>query len=410
MEELIRDRIHEALELEPTPPSLRSRVMDSLPVAERRGTLQSPRLSVQWAAGLVAVLLALAIIAGFLSMKGLAVPAQHHAVPPVGLVSPEGIAIAPDGTVYVSDFLGDRIFRVRSDGKVALYAGGGTAGDGPAKKAWLNHPVGLAVDPGGNLFIADAPGNSIRRVDTRGNITTLAVRDESGATVRLVVPMGVAFDRSGALWVSEFYGTIRSIDPSGTSTTIDTSPLPPPNWVPGYIAFDAAGNLYVSDRAPGVSDNPLYQNPAGGGCRIVRIGPDKKLSVIAGTGVCGFSGDGGPAVAAQLSDPNGIAFDAAGNLYVSDANNHRIRRIDRNGNISTVAGTGIAGYSGDHGPANAAQLEFPFGMGITPSGLLYFSDMTCQCWNPSVPGRLRVVNLSTGVVTTVMDGQTPIIT
>jgi len=175
------------------------------------------------------------------------------------------------------------------------------------------------------------------------------------------------------------------------------------------MAFDSAGNLYISDRSPGATDNPTYtENPIGGGCRIVRVSPDTKMSVIAGTGVCGYSGDGGPAVAAQLDDPGGIAFDSAGNLYFSDSNNHRIRRIDRNGIITTVAGTGVAGYGGDGGPANAAQLEYPFGMGIAPSGLLYFSDASCSCWNPITRGKVRVVNLSTGKITTVMDGHTPV--
>jgi len=408
VEELIRDQIHSALEVEPTPAHLRAHVMASLPVASRSNAGPTLRLSGQWAAGFVAAFLALAIITGLLYSRGLLplVPVRPPTVPPVGLISPEGVAVAPDGSVFVSDFLGDRVFRLKPDGKVVLFAGGGVAGDGPATKAWLNHPGELAIDPAGNLYVADATGGTIRRVDDRGLISTLVA---AGAPFHVYGMAGVALDGSGAVWVSAFYGSITRIDQNGDGSFLDTSALPSPRWLPGYMAFDSAGNLYISDRSPGATDNPTYpQNPIGGGCRIVRVTPERKLSVIAGTGVCGFSGDGGPAASAQLNDPGGIAFDAAGNLYVADANNHRVRRIDDNGIITTVAGTGIAGYSGDSRPATETQLEYPFGIGITSAGLLYFADASCSCWNPSAPGRVRVVNLSTGKITTVMDGHTPV--
>jgi sugar lactone lactonase YvrE len=408
VEELIRDQIHSALEVEPTPAHLRSHVMASLPAANRRSAGPTLQLSGQWAAGLVAAFLALAIMTALLYSGGLLpfVPGRPPILPPVGLISPGGVAVAPDGSVYVSDFLGDRVFKLKPDGKVVVVAGGGVHGDGRATMAWLNHPANVALDAAGNLYIADATGGTIRRVNGRGIISTLV---DGGDTFHLYGLFGVAVDGYGVVWVSELNGrTVRRIDAVQSSSTLDTSPLPPPTWLPTYMAFDSAGNLYVSDGASGASDNPLFPAPAGGGCRIVRFSPDKKLSVIAGTGVCGYSGDGGPAVAAQLNDPGGIAFDSAGNLYFGDSTNHRIRRIDRNGIITTVAGIGVAGYSGDHGPADAAQLEFPFGMGVTASDLLYFSDASCSCWDPIPPGRVRVVNLSTGKITTVMDGQTPV--
>jgi sugar lactone lactonase YvrE len=416
VEELIRSQIHDALDVEAPPAYLRARVMSSLPAADRRAgrpSSGSVRLAGQWAAGLVATLLAVAIIAGLLFSRGLlnqTVPVRPHALPPVGIISPEGVAVGADGSVYLSDFLADRVFKVRPDGKVVVIAGGGQGGDGPATRAWLNHPAGLAIDRSGNLYVADASGGTIRRIDGHGMISTLQVRDVNAVAQQLRltgVPIGVAVDASGEIWISEFYGTIRSIDTSGATTILDTTSLPPPAWVPGYIAFDSAGNLYISDRASGASDNPIYQNPIGGGCRIVRVSPNKNLSVIAGTGVCGFSGDGGPAVSARLDDPNGIAFDAVGNLYFADTNNHRIRRIDKNGIITTVAGTGAGGYSGDGGIATRAQLEYPFGIAITPAGFLYIADATCSCWNPATPGHLRVVRLSDDTITTVMSGQTP---
>jgi sugar lactone lactonase YvrE len=415
VEDLIRSHIYEALDVEPPPAYLRSRVMNSLAASNRqvrRPATSSFRLAGQWAAGLAATLLAIAIVAGLLFSRGLlnpTVPVRPH--PPVGLMSPEDVAIGADGSVYLSDFLGDRVFKVRPDGKVTVIAGGGLRGDGPATMAWLNHPAGLAMDRSGNLYITDPPSGTVRRVDTHGMITTAEIRDANGLAQQLRLtgaPIGLAFAPSGELWVSELYGTIRSIDASGATTILDTSALPPPAWVPGYMTFDSAGNLYISDRASGTSDNPLYQNPVGGGCRIVRVTPDKKLSVIAGTGVCGFSGDGGPAVSARLNDPNGIAFDSVGNLYFADANNHRIRRIDKNGIITTVAGTGVGGYSGDGGPATQADLEFPFGIAITSTGVLYVADATCSCWNPAAPGHLRMVRLSDNTISTVMSGQTPV--
>jgi sugar lactone lactonase YvrE len=408
VEELIRDQIHSALEVEPTPAHLRAHVMASLPAANPRNAMPSLRLSGQWAAGLVAAFLALAIITGLLYSRGLLpfVPVRPPIVPPVGLIRPEGVVAAPDGSAFVADFLGDMVFNVKPDGKVVAVAGGGVHGDGPATQAWLNHPAGVALDGAGNLYIADATGGTIRRVDGRGIISTLV---DGGNTFHQYGLMGVAVDGDGGVWISETnVGTVRQIDPVTSRSVLDTSKLPPPKWLPDYMAFDSAGNLYISDRASIPTDDPLFQPPGGGGCRIVRFSPSKKLSVIAGTGVCGYSGDGGPAVAAQLDDPGGIAFDSAGNLYFSDANNHRIRRIDRNGIITTVAGTGVPGYRGDGCPANEAQLEYPFGMGITPSGLLYFSDASCSCWHPITAGRVRVVNLSTGKITTVMGGQTPV--
>jgi len=409
VEELIRSQMHDALDVEAPPPHLRAHVMDSLPVGPqaRRPASTPMQMTGQWAAGVVATLLAAAIIVGLLYSRGLIgpVPVRSQPAPPAGLISPEGVAVASDGSVYVSDFLGDRVFKLKPDGRVGVFAGGGVDGDGPATKAWLNHPAGVALDGAGNLYIADATGGTIRRVDGRGIISTLV---DAGNVMHAYGLMSVAVDSSGDVWVSEFYGSVHRVDATGSGSTLDLSLLPAPNWLPGYMAFDSASNLYVSDRAPGTSDNPIYQTQIGGGCRIVRFSPDKKLSVIAGTGVCGYSGDGGPAVSAQLNDPSGIAFDSAGNLYFGDSNNHRIRRIDRNGIITTVAGTGVAGYGGDHGPANAAQLEYPYGVGITSSGLLYFSDASCSCWSPSTPGRVRVIDLSTGKITTVMDGQTPV--
>ena len=307
--------------------------------------------------------------------------------------------MAPDGTVYVSDYVANRVFRL-SEGRLASIAGGGVGLDGRAANANLWGPTALALDRQGNLYVADSIGGTVRRIDRQGNISTVTT---------FWGPLGLAFDTGGVLYVSSAYGEVRGIDVRGGSTSLDLSSLPPPVPQLGYMTFDTAGNLYVSDRTP--ATDPTHA-VLGGGCRIVRLNPGMKhspvgpwgLTVIAGTGLCGFSGDGGPAKSAQLNDPNGIVFDKEGNLYFADAGNHRIRRTDKNGIITTVAGTGVAGYSGDGGLATEAQLAYPFGMGITSGGLIYISDASCACMDPATPGHVRALQISDGIITTVKGG------
>ena len=217
----------------------------------------------------------------------------------------------------------------------------------------------------------------------------------------LTNPLGIAFDRSGVLFVGAFNGDLVAIQPDGSTSTINLSAVPGP-VVAGYLAFDAVGNLYVADR------NPQSPGINGGGCRIVRVKPDRSVSVIAGTGVCGYSGDGGPAAAAQLADPNGIAFDSSGNLYFADSNNHRIRRIDLRGIITTVAGTGVEGHTGDGGPATRAELAYPTGLAVQGK-FLYISD-ACGCMDPTAYGAIRVLRLSDGTITTVASSQSRVVT
>ena len=406
--------MHEALDVEQPDVRLRSRVLASIPV-DRRPARRSWTFSGQWAGGLVAGLLAIAVVAGLLytGLKG--VGPTITPPPQLRLQAPEGVAVAPDGTVYVSDFPGNYVFRLEPNGGLAIIAGigkyvydpahsgsPGPSGDGgPAIKANLFNPSGLAVDSQGNLLVSDSYRSVVRRIDGKGVITTVVGGGpaslnggDGGPAVAatLQFPLGLAFDSIGALYVGDTGdGKVRRIDPSGTITTIDSSALPAPSWAPGYLAVDSSGNLYVSDRSPSVIP-PAQRFINGGGCRIVRVGKDGAVSVIAGTGTCGFSGDGGPAAAAQLDDPNGIAFDSAGNLYFADSNNNRIRRIDRNGIITTVAGTGVAGFGGDDGPGTQAQLNLPFGIAMAPGNLLYIAD--------SGNHRVRLLDQSDGIITT----------
>jgi sugar lactone lactonase YvrE len=407
VDELIRSKMHEALDVEPPDSRLRSRVLASLPI-DRAPARRFWTFSGQWAGGLAAGLLAIAVVAGLLfSRGGLSVLGPSTSTPQLTLKAPEGIAIGPDGSVYVSDYQGNRVYRVEPNGSLVIIAGTGKYGFNPAPypasvgdgrraiKATLDNPSGLAVDRYGNVFVADSYAGRVLRIDRQGIITTIAGggptsldRGDGGqaTAATLQFPLGLAFDSAGALYVGDTpERKVRRIDPNGTITSLDFSALPAPGWAPGYLAFDPTGNLYVSDRStfPGVFS---------GGCRIVRLSQAGAVSVVAGTGTCGFSGDGGPAVAAQLDDPNGLAFDSAGNVYVADSNNHRIRRIDRNGIITTVAGTGVAGFSGDGGLGTNARLDFPFGIGITPGDLMYIAEGGSH--------RVRLLSLSDDIITT----------
>lgn len=413
MDEMIRDRMHEALEVELPPFGLRARVMASIPMDERLA--RGPRRpSFQWAPGLLAILLAIAVIAGFIYVRGAVISQSHNARPRVApsarVMAPDGVLVTSDGTVFFSDYLSGYVFRLASDGSLVLVAGRsqaamlseGSAGDkGPATAAYLFGPAGLAADRNGNLYVADFVGERVRRIDRRGVITTIAGSgradmpspnfsgDGGPATAAtLSGPAGLAFDGGGALYVADTGNhKVRRIDAGGTITSVDTSSWSRSNvWSPDGLAFDKDGNLYVADST---------------GCQVVRISAGGLVSLVAGTGTCGYGGDGGPAALAQLYGPSGIAFDSVGNLYIADSDNHRIRRVDGRGGIATVAGTGALGYTGDGGPATEAETGYPQDVGMSPSGALYIAEGTCSCVAPTTPGRLRMVQLSSGTITTV---------
>jgi sugar lactone lactonase YvrE len=301
----------------------------------------------------------------------------------ISLYQPRGIALDESGNLYIADTDNHRIRRVDTNGLIATVVGEGSPGflgdGGPAASARLFFPFDIALDGAGNLYIADYYNHRIRKVDTNGIITTVAGNGSYGfsgdggsaTSASLYNPSGIAVDNTGTLYIADFYNNrIRKVDTNGLITTVagngsygfsgDGVPATSASlYSPTSIAVDITGNLYIADK----TNN-----------RIRKVDTNGLITTVAGNGSYGFSGDGGPATSASLHSPSGIAVDAAGNLYIADQSNHRIRKVDMNGLITTVAGNGLSGFSGDGGPATSAKLSYPLGIAIDGEGYLYIAD------------------------------------
>ena len=292
---------------------------------------------------------------------------------------PLGVAVDHVGNLYIADYLNSRIRRVDTSGTITTIAGTGElnyGGDGgPAEKARLSFPSAVAADKNSNLYIADTGNHRIRRVDASGTITTIAGTGKRGydfdgpaVEAQLDKPSGVVVDEDGNLYIVGLYNFgIRRVDATGTMSGVPGSDEPYDGPEDEFLysrdrglAVDNAGNVYIAN----IDNNYVRRVDASG-----------TVSVIAGTKEPGYSGDGGPAVEAQLNFPAGLAVDNAGNLYIADAGNHRIRRVDTSGIITTIAGTGEPGYGGDGGPATKAQLSSPVALTVDGSGNLYVADL-----------------------------------
>ncbi len=288
--------------------------------------------------------------------------------------------------------------RLEPDGTLLALAGNGfsnNALDGdtsdgiPASSLRIGVLRGMAQDSAGALYLADAEFGIIFRVERDGTVTrfagggnqSLSFTDGVAArSVNLGSPRGMAFDSHGNLDIAEAYcRCIRRVDPQGVISTVYTLPPSSPSSTFTYfegLAVDARDNLFATEFA---------------GHQVMRIAADGSAAVIAGTGVPGFSGDGGPATSAQLQGPSGVAVAPDGTLYIADTTNHRIRRITPDGIIATIAGTGTRGFSGDGGPAVAAQLAMPAQVLLDPAGNLYVADF--------FTGHIR--EISGGTITTI---------
>jgi sugar lactone lactonase YvrE len=263
---------------------------------------------------------------------------------------------------------------------IAVVAGNGNAsyaGDGgPATAASLNAPSGAAADAVGNLYIADSSNNRIRKVNTSGVITTVAINGKyvysgdgvAATNTSLGDPGGVAVDAAGNLYIAAAGNDrIRKVGTNGVITTVagggslgDGNPATNAGLSEPYgVALDALGNLYIADT---------YD------IRIKKVGTNGIITTVAGNGSEGYSGDGGAATNAKLDLPDGVTVDSWGNLYIADSQNYCIREVATNGIIKTIAGTNIAGFSGDGGAATNARLDYPTSVALDGAGDLYIAD------------------------------------
>lgn len=323
------------------------------------------------------------------------------------LRSPWGVAVDSTGAnLYIADRLNNRIRKV-AGGNISTLAGNGTGGysgdGGAATSAKLFTPHGVAVDAAGNVYIADTQNNRLRKVAASdGTIATLAGNGSPAfggdggpaADALLNYVPDVSIDGNGNLYLSDEHnhrvrkitaadGKIATLAGNG-SEGYSGDGGPATNAQLGsylYVASDAVGNVYISD-----TNNH----------RVRKLATDGTISTVAGNGSDGYGGDAGPATAAQLSSPNGIALDGSNNLYIADTNNHRVRKVAANGSISTVAGNGNAGSAGDGGQATVANLMWPAGVAIDSIGNLYIAD--------SGNNRIRKVSTSGYISTVAGDG------
>ncbi len=322
------------------------------------------------------------------------------------LAGPQSVAVDSFGNLIIADTLTNRIRRVDAKtGVIKTVAGQypdfGFGGDnGPATSALLETPKGVWIDGSGNIFIADTYNNRIRRVDaSSGIITTVAGNGQQSysgdggpaTSAALNRPEQVAVDAAGNIYVGDTKNhRIRRIDAvtkiittyagtgqdgfGGDGGSAQLAGL----TFPSQVTFDTAGNFYLADS---------------GNSRIRMVDKSGVISTVAGNGRVNYTGDGGRAVSASLADPSGVAVDGFGQIYIADTANFRIRRVDSGGIIQTVAGNGRTSFVGDDGPAWGASLLMPYGLTTDSAGNVYIADQ--------VNLRIRKVDATTGLITTV---------
>lgn len=294
-----------------------------------------------------------------------------------------GFVVDAAGNLYFCDNWNNKIRKVDTDGIITTVAGNGMEGyggdGGPATGAKLNSPEAIALDGSGNLYIADSYNNRVRKVDVNGIITTVAGNGTEGYSdgdnlateAMLFRPMGVAVDAAGNIYIADMMNRrVRMVDTNGILTTVAGSGLYGDSgngglaieaqlMYPRRVSVDTAGNLYFTD---------------GGNSKVYKVDSSGIITTVAGTGLKDYDGDGGLATEANLNFPVDVAVDAMRNLYITDTYHSRIRKVDANGIITTVVGSGTYGYSGDGGLATDANLGYIHGVAVDASGNIYFGD------------------------------------
>jgi trimeric autotransporter adhesin len=374
------------------------------------------------------------------------------------LYGPSGVAVDAAGNLFIADTTNNRVRKISSSGIITTVVGNGQQGysgdGGPATEAQLNSPLGVAMDAAGNLFIADTANNRVRKVSTTAIITTVAGNGQQGysgdggsaLSAQLSGPSGLAVDAAGNLFIADNSNNrVRKVSPASIITTVagggggglgDGGPAISAQLNdPRGVATDAQGNLFIADnnnqRVRKVSPASIITTVAGGAAccagdvgpaasaylnsaigvavdtagnlfiadyysRLYKVGSNSIITTIAGNGVYSYSGDGGPALSAQLSSPRGLAADATGNLFIADTNNGRLRKVS-NGTLTTVAGIGSCCYSGDNGPATSAVLYTPYGVAVDAAGNPFIADTSNN--------RIRKVSADGTIVTVAGNGQ-----
>jgi sugar lactone lactonase YvrE len=297
---------------------------------------------------------------------------------------PSGVAVDAAGNIYVADRDNNRIRKVAADGTVTTLAGTGERAfaNGPATASKFNAPNSVAVDPAGNVYVADRGNNHIRKITPDGTVSTFAGSSQpgfsegTGVGARFSSPAGITIDTAGNIYVSDNGNyRIRKVTPAGVVSTVAGSgtkgfadgPAASAQFAGvNGIAVDNAGNLYVADA----TNN-----------RIRKVTPAREVSTFAGSGDAGFAD--GPAAGARFASPFGVAVDRAGNVYVADAAGSRIRRIGTDGIVSTLGGSGSGGFA--DGPGIASRFAGPEGLAVDAAGTIYVADSANQ--------RIRTIKL-----------------
>ena len=305
---------------------------------------------------------------------------------------PSSMTVDGAGNLYIADSVHNRIRKVDGTGTITTIAGDGSAsytGDGgQAFNSTLSTPRSVALDGAGNLYIADSGNNAIREIEAAtGIITTVAggvgqgFGGDGGQAIaaQLDSPYGVSLDTAGNLYIADTLNqrVRKVVFATGVISTVAGNGYKDANGNGGYsgdggaataaelyfpyaVAFDASGNMYIPDS---------------GNNRIREVDTAGTIATFAGNGTQGFSGDGGPAASAELYSPYSVTFDPAGNVYIADTQNYRVRKINEPaGTITTIAGSGIGVYGGDGASATAAGLYAPYSIFLDGQGSLYIAD------------------------------------
>lgn len=304
--------------------------------------------------------------------------------------SPMQVAADRQGNLYIADYGNSRIRKIDRHGIITTFAGTGEAGfagdGGPAIQAKINFPHAITVTDNGTVYFADRQNHRVRKITPDGIITTIAGNGQAGFSgdgdsalnASLSQPEGIAVDRRGNVFIAEFNNhRIRKVSPAGIIVTVAG------NGTAGFsgdgglaskaslnitpaVTVDSSGNLYICDR----------ENH-----RVRKVDRRGIITTVAGNGIEATTeniGDGGVATAASLNRPVGLALDRAGNLYIAERNGHRVRKVTPVGVITTIAGTGVAGFNGDHADATKAMLNTPRRLTINQFGragdVLYIAD------------------------------------